>query len=158
MNSLIYIYENEHGVTCFDRYFQYLKSIEEEMPHVLASFAMAPGRYELQGENTLHDAWLTSLDIKKMYAKADAAVNTSVTLTLLSAQQTRAVELCYFEVEGIQTSLAPDRWPARPVDLLTHEITRVREGVFRHHLQFDRGVWVDVSFRQFSIREGVGQP
>lgn len=152
MNLLLHIYENDEGVTCFDRYFKYLKSIEKEMPQALAGFAMDPGRYELRGPRTLHDAWLMSLNVNKAYAsEAGSTVNTAVALGLLSAAQDSSIELHYCDVEEFRSSLSPDRWPDRPVDLLTHEITKVGDGLFRHHLQFDRSAWVQVSFRQFSF-------
>src|SRR6218665_519647 len=153
MMTPVYIYENELGITCFDRYFEYLKSIEADMPDPLKKFAMDPGRYELNGPRTLHDAWLCALRVDKEHDVSQQLVKTSVPLELQLAVGQMPLCLRYLDGSAIQTQLIPDRWPARPVDLLFHEISRVDQCRFRHIFIFDRGVKIDISFDAIEITE-----
>lgn len=153
MTSLIYIYENELGITFFDRYFEYMQSIERRMPASLKNFALDAGRYELNGLRTLHDAWLTAFSIGKEYDSLEQLVQTSVQIDLQLAASQKSLGLKYLDVTAIQTQLTPDQWPARPVDLLVHEFSIDEAGQFRHFLKFDRGVYVVISFRFLEVIE-----
>lgn len=153
MTTLTRIYENEHGVTCFDRYFEYLRSIDADMPDPMKRFALDPGRYELSGPRTLHDAWLRNLRVNKEYDISQQSVRTSVQLELQLAVAQMSLGLKYRDVTEIQTQLTPERWPERPVDLLVHEISKDKAGRFRHVFVFDRGVTVDISFGTLEILE-----
>jgi len=144
-----HIYENDKGVICFDRYFEYLRKIAQGMPGPLAVFAMDPGRYELNGPRTLHDGWLKSLNVIKEYGDPECTVNTSVYIGLRLPTNGAILTLSYFGVLQLQTTLEPTRWPIRPVDLLVHEFTQKNSGEFQHLLQFDRGVGIRVTFTSF---------
>lgn len=151
MNSLKYIYENDLGFTCFDRYFEYLKGIEIDMPESMKKFVLDPERYELNGRRTLHDAWLRTLCLTQDIA--NQWVTKSVRLDFELATGQRCLTLNYRNVAEIKTQLNPGRWPERPVDLLVHEVSKDGPELFRHILVFDRGIQIEVSFASLEIEE-----
>lgn len=151
MNPLIYIYENHLGFTCFDRYFEYLKSIEAEMPEPMRSFALDIGRYELNGPHTLHDAWLRAFYLDQEIKNQQ--VRKSVHLDFELASDKRILTLKYKNVIAIKTELNSSHWPDRPVDLLVHEISKCEQGLFRHIFIFDRDVKIDISFDFLEVEE-----
>lgn len=63
----------------------------------------------------------------------------------------RDIHLRYADVRDVAFHLKPDRWPDKPVDLLVHEFCVVEPGVFRHFLQFDRGVFIEIFFEGFDV-------
>jgi hypothetical protein len=156
VKKFTYIYENEQGITCFERYFDYLNSIRVEMPTRLMAFATDSRRYVLNGEGTLHDAWLKSMSVVNEYPEGMAPLSVVQLRLLLASHQTEIV-LDYSGVVAVSCSLEPDRWPNQPVDLLVHEFSKLEKGVFRHFIKFDRGVWVDLEFTGFDFRvHGMG--
>jgi hypothetical protein len=152
MSELTYIYENEHDMTCFDKYFEYLETIKALMPAELMQFAVDRRRYQLNGDHTLHDSWLKDFNVKKEYNPNNQST-TSVQLQLLQAKHLAVICLNYGGVTEITCSLTPDRWVNRPVDLLVHEFIHLEGSTFKHSIQFDRSVWLNVSFSSFSFQE-----
>ncbi|MBP1152169.1 MULTISPECIES: hypothetical protein [Methylocaldum] len=155
MKKLTHIYENEQGITCFDQYFDYLNCIKAEMPARLVAFATDRRRYQINGESTLHDAWLKSMSVSKQYAEGAAVISVVQVCLLLATHRTEVI-LNYSGVVAVSCSFEPDRWPSQPVDLLVHEFSKVEKGMFRHFMQFDRSVWLEVKFTEFSFQEGPG--
>jgi hypothetical protein len=45
----------------WDKYFEYLKTVEHRFPPSLRRYVMDWGHCSLQGANTLHDAWLAGV-------------------------------------------------------------------------------------------------
>jgi hypothetical protein len=152
MSQLNYIYENERGITCFDRYFEYLGDIKSKMPDTLAAFATDQSRYELCGEHTLHDAWLKSFAVDKRYLDKNSPTS-DVQICLLLATHRTVITLQYSGVLDLTCSLGADRWPNQPVDLLVHEVRVISDDVFSHVFCFDRSVWIEVRFAQFEVVE-----
>lgn len=145
-----YIYEDQDGNTKFDRYFDYLKSVSNEMPATLFQFAGDAKRYELNGNQTLHDAWLTALEVSKDYGPK-SNVQTNVSVSLLLSDHLSCVRLSYVDVISFGCSLSPSFWATKSVDLLTHEFSVQDKGVYRHFIQFDKDVWIELSFRNFGF-------
>ena len=146
---LQHIYNDERGVTCFDRYFDHLTRVAHSWPPALRDFAQEDARYVLNGPRTLHDAWLCQLRVNKM--NSPAVVTTTVELELELAADQSHLKLHYLDVSGLHTQLTPVRWPDKPVDLLVHEFSQDDEGMFRHVLVFDRGVHIDIRFGAFGV-------
>lgn len=150
MNKFEYIYENEDGFTFLDRYFDYLGQIKSSMPKVLYEFASDCRRYELLGEKTLHDSWINNLDISYTY---ESECSCKVKLNLKLAHLGNNLQLEYSGVIALRNLFISEFWPNRPVDLLTHEFTVTSDGFFKHVIEFDRGVWFEVTFSSFSYVE-----
>ena len=146
MKSTKYIYKNQLEIICFDKYFSYLNKMLGKMPKMLFDFANDKSRYELNNDSSLHDAWLTSFVIRKEYLKD---VATQVSLDLLLASHEKSLRLIYKKVLNVQCSFSPDFWPNEPVDLLFHEFSVNEDDSFRHYIQFDRGVRVELCFMSF---------
>lgn len=120
------------------------------MPDTLYEFASDSKRYELRGEKTLHDSRISHLNIG--YQK-EKEFSCKVVLYLELADLGNKLQLEYSGVVAIQNSFVPDFWPNQPVDLLTHEFTLSDNGLFRHFIEFDRGVWCDIIFSSFAFAE-----
>jgi hypothetical protein len=133
------------------QYFAYLERVKREFPPSLAAFAFDHGRYELNGDRTLHDAWLQSVTAKKVYGP-NRTVSTSVELHLLHSSHERHITLRYGGVAALSYSLPSGKMPPRPCDLLVHEFT-VSSGFFVHRILFDGGEWLEVSFLNFEVDE-----
>lgn len=145
------IYQDDDGVVCFDRYFEYLQQVKGAMPPQLATFALDPGRYELTGSHTLHDSRLLRFSITKSYSQSDE-VHTAVELELSLRSTNQAIALSYSGVEKVVSELNSNRWPNSPVDLLYHEFGVLPDGRFEHVLIFDRAVRLEMLFQSFSYR------
>ncbi len=150
MKKLVHIYDDADGITRFNRYFGYLNSVKNELPEGLLAFATNEDHYALNSSVTLHDSWLRSLDVKKEYSSAGDS-RSVVTLKLLHAMHESVISLVYSPAAELSCQLTPTHWPDRPVDLLIHEFSMVEPGKFRHFVQFDRGVWIEIFFHEFAF-------
>ena len=131
-----YIYEDAARVTRFDRYFDYLASVSNEMPLQLYEFASDHERYELSGDRTLHNARLNSVSVvnecevgSNLLTKRDVILN-------LSLAQNKIIELLYGDVMQFEFSHVPAFWPNRAVDLLTHEVRIESGGIYLHNIPY----------------------
>jgi hypothetical protein len=147
-----YIYDDANDVTCLDRYFGYLEEAATSMPPGLSAFALDEARYTLQGERTLHDAWLLGAIVGKGYGDAQM-VESTFEVRLLQAMHASEIVLRYGGVTRLNLRLHPDFWPDTPIDLLTHEVTVCGTRSYRHAFRFDRGVYMDVRFREFAVED-----
>ena len=75
----------------WDRYFEYLRSVEPLLPDGLKRYAMDWAHYSLESEETLHDAWLTSIDI--------GSKDRTLVLEFLGPRHDRRHLLQYVEVQ-----------------------------------------------------------
>ena len=99
------------------------------MPEPLVSFATDISRYQLNGENTLHDSWLKDLHIKKNYDQSIIKYS-EVELCLLQASHRKEIKMTYHNVNSFNCSLKSERWIDRPVDLLLHEFSKINDNFF----------------------------
>lgn len=146
-----HIYQDDIGVVRFDRYFQYIDQIKSSMPPELAGFASDTARYQLTGPRTLHDARLKSLNVEHRF-DGNAITFASVTLNLLLASQ-ECLVLKYVGASGIIFLSDPVRWPDKAVDLLIHEFLVEHNNLFSHLIEFDRGVWLKVTFSDLRLQQ-----
>ena len=144
MNKLKHIYQNELGWTTFIKYFQYLNNNKEKFSLSLFEFAREAGRYELRGEKTLHDAWLTDLHISKIY-NGDL-LTTNIEITLLHADHEKEIILKYFNVTHFNSLLNTNHGFRQPADLLVHEVQYLEPFKFKHSMEFAWDVWIDITF------------
>lgn len=78
------------GEITWDAYFEYLRSARGHFPAALYSYAIDWEHYSLDGKNSLHDAWLVSVQIG--YRSRE------ITLEFLGARQDRKHLFTYGEV------------------------------------------------------------
>ena len=150
-----FIYDDENGVTRFDRYFEYLVQVSGRMPAALSEFALDPRRYELTGPLTLHDAWLETLLLDQSYEpNSNSLASRSVRVRLLLANQNR-LDLDYRDVTCVEYSAIPSQWPDKAKDLLVHEFQIAEAGSFSHLIQFDGDVWLRLTFKEMSWSDAV---
>jgi hypothetical protein len=149
LNELKYIYECPLGITRFDKYFDYLKNVEQQMPPLLASFALDKERYVLRSNATLHDAWLSKFSLENRYTECEI-IESIATLDLLHSSHEFVLQLVYADVVKIEFSVGFQVTSPHPVDLLVHEFTILEPGVFQHLIHFDKEEWISIGFKRFS--------
>lgn len=143
----------------FSRYLDYLDSIRSRLPAHIYSFAADSRHFDLQSEESLHDAWLEALTIKETAShETDAARRISIHLCLLGPFRDRRIHLHY---SGVERYLLDT--PARPGvprymhtahgDLLTHEVRIGDSGLLVHELAFERGSTLLIECADFQHSE-----
>ena len=110
-----YVEIDEHtGEYTWDAYFEYLRSIRGRLPEVLYSYASNWEHYSLDGTNSLHDAWLISVQI--------GFRNREVTLEFLGSRHDRKHVFSYLGVEEYRIDLNVT-YKQGDRDALAHEFT-----------------------------------
>jgi hypothetical protein len=150
MHELKYIYDCPLGITRFDKYFDYLRSVEKGMPSQLSSFALDTDRYVLRSDGTLHDAWISRFCFENNYSEGEIKESTAK-LDLLHSSHEIELHLLYSGMLKADLSVGLQEAILRPVDLLVHEFTVVEPGVFQHLIRFDKGEWISIRFREFNF-------
>lgn len=149
LNELKHIYECSLGITRFDKYFAYLKTVEHEMPPLLADFASDKERYLLRSDSTLHDAWLKNFSLQSRYS-VSGDKESIATLDLLHSSHEFVLRLVYLDVVKVHFAVGPQA-STSPVDLLVHEFTVLEPGVFQHLMCFDKNEWISIGFKGFEF-------
>lgn len=114
------------GEVTWDAYFEYLRSIRDRFPSALYSYAIDWEHYSLDGANSLHDAWLVSVQVGYR--------NREITLGFLGARQDRKHILTYTEVERYRIDLEVT-YKGGDRDVLAHEFT-MDDGRLVHEIVF----------------------
>jgi len=84
------IHRDTKAVT-WDRYFEYLRNVESAFPLPLRTYAMNWSHYSLDGEDSLHDAWLSRIEF--------GSNERSLTLEFLGSKHDRKHVFCYTGVK-----------------------------------------------------------
>ena len=148
-----YIDESAKGAAQMEAYYAYLADAATSMPPGLAAFAQDKDRYALGGGRTLRDAWLLGAAIGKGYGDRASLVDSTLEIRLLQVAHKTEVVMRYAGVTRVLMRLHPDYQPDSAIDLMAHEVTVCGKQSFRHAFRFDRGVYIDVRFRDFSVED-----
>jgi hypothetical protein len=137
-------------------YLLYLESVKHLMPAHLFAFAANSENFGLTSPNSLHDAWLENWSIAEVALANERGKRLiEIRARFLGPQHDRHIFLTYKNV-GSYTMRNPEEFEMPPYiahgDLLIHELTVVREGLFEHELQFSRGTVFSVQFTDFEHR------
>ena len=122
-----YVEINERtGEVTWDAYFDYLRSVRGRLPEAVYSYASEWAHYSLDGANSLHDAWLISVQI--------GFRNAELTLEFMGPRHDRKHVFTYLGVEQYKFDLnvtckQGDR------DVLAHEFT-VDDRCIVHEIMF----------------------
>ena len=139
-------------------YMRYLESVKHSMPTEIFAFAANIENYNLTSPNSLHDAWLEEWSITEM-ALLNERIKRLIEIKarFLGPQHDRHIYLTYKNV-GSYAIHNPEEFESPPAgrvghgDLLIHELTIVRDGLFEHELRFSRGTVFSVQFTDFEHR------
>ena len=123
------------GEVTWDAYFEYLRSIRDRFPAALYSYAIDWEHYSLDGPNSLHDAWLVSVQIGYR--------NRGITLEFLGARQNRKHIFTYADVEQYRIDLEVT-YKRGDRDVLAHEFT-MEDGRLVHEIAFSNERVISVS-------------
>lgn len=151
-----YIYEDENDITCFDKYFEYIESIKQELPTDLYEFASDVDRYNLSNKKSLHDAWLKSLIVNEGNVTPDS--NDSVTkieIELLGHSHDRVFKLTYNKVTQYYLNKKEHERISKHDDLLAHEIRLNSKGEIEHVIEFDNEISFMVVCSSFKFDEYI---
>jgi hypothetical protein len=152
---LKHIYVDERQWTCFDQYFVYIESIKEHLPADLYRFAADVSRYELDGPNTLHDAWVEDVVFSTRYRNQTNVIAAAEAKVCLRKANGRFISMTYSGVEGFEYRNLPNRWPDMATDLLVHEVCLESSSLYSHLLVFDKDVYMKLVFRNFRVEENA---
>lgn len=119
----------------WDAYFEYLRSIRDRLPAALYSYAIDWEHYSLDGTNSLHDAWLTSVQVG--FRKRE------VTLEFLGARHDRKQIFTYVDVERYAIDLDVS-YKHGDRDVLVHEFTMEGESLV-HEIAFSSKKVISIS-------------
>jgi hypothetical protein len=123
------------GEVSWDAYFEYLSSSRDRFPTALYSYAINWEHYSLDGTNSLHDAWLASIQIGYR--------NREITLEFLGARQDRKHFFTYAGVAKYRLDLDVT-YRGGDRDVLAHEFT-VDDGQLVHEIVFLKERTISVS-------------
>jgi hypothetical protein len=139
-------------------YERYLESVKHLMPAHLFAFAANPENFNVSSPNSLHDAWLEEWSIAEVALRNGRKKRLiEIKARFLGPQHDRHIFLTYKNV-GAYGMQNPEEFEMPPFgriehgDLLIHELTVVREGLFEHELRFSRGTVFSVQFTELEHR------
>jgi len=129
------------------------------MPADLHAFAANSENHDLNSPNSLHDAWLKEWTIAEIALPHEPKKRSiEINARFLGPQHDRYIHLIYKNV-GSYTIQNPEDFEMLPHiahgDLLIHELTVVRDGLFEHELRFSRGTLFAVQFSGFEHRIAI---
>lgn len=143
------IYQNELGITKFNKYFSYLKNIRDEIDPYIYEFFSDERKYQLRGEKTLHDSWIQDFKISRELKTAENT-NSSIELRLLLADWENVLILNYYDAffEKIPLEIFDEQHSQN--DLLVHELQWDQQiKRYRHIICFDNDVDLVINFAAF---------
>src|SRR5262245_31308590 len=149
----------QNGGGDYRPYERYLETVKHIMPADLFAFAANFENFNLSSPNSLHDAWLGEWSIAEVTPPNEKRSKRVIEIRarFLGPQHDRHIYLTYRNV-GSYTMQNPEEFEMPPTgrvghgDLLIHELTVVREGLFEHELRFSRGTVFSVQFTGFEHR------
>lgn len=130
-------------------YFDYIREVADQMPPSLRDFAINIESYSLHGCATLHDARILSLLVSKVYGSNFSDGKTLVDLRLVDQLFEGEIALSYGDVsrfEFNESGLAENGH----ADILLHEFSVIRPGVYSHQIVLEHGGGLFVEFSDFS--------
>ena len=143
------IYQNELGITKFNKYFSYLKDIRNKIDPYIYEFFSDERKYQLRGERTLHDSWIQDFKISREL-KTVENTNSSIELRLLLADWENVLILNYYDAffEKIPFEIFDEQHLQN--DLLVHELQWDQQTKrYRHIICFDNDVDLVINFAAF---------
>src|SRR4051812_722454 len=102
------------GEVTWDAYFDYLRTVQGRFPAALYAYAIDWQHYSLDGVDSLHDGWLTSVQVG--FRKRE------VTLEFLGARHDRKHIFTYIDVERYAIDMDVS-YKHGDRDVLVHEFT-----------------------------------
>lgn len=130
------------GVVSWDGYFDYLKRNMHAFPDPMYEYVSDWGHYSLDGENSLHDAWIDSV----RFLRSGPDLN-SIEVVLLGARHDRLHRLIYGGIHKFDYS-GFDSMEAGAHDLIVHEF--IVDGLtYTHEMRFGESGRLFVKFDEF---------
>ena len=133
----------------FSNYFEYIRSVEHQMPKSLREFAVDIDSYALHGEKTLHDARLLTVSLMKQYDNNFSNVSASIELRFIDQLFKGVTNLHYCEVSSYLLR-GVDVSAHLHADVLVHEFSVVSPHLFRHRIILDHSGELEIEFGKFS--------
>jgi hypothetical protein len=113
----------------FDRYFEYLRSVQHQFSSDLYAYASKLEHYSLDGKSSLHDSWL--MTARFSYREKE------LTLEFLGAWHDRKLVLKYLGVKTYMFDLNV-QFRNGDGDVLVHEF-RIEDEFVTHEIAFHQG-------------------
>ncbi len=128
----------------FDKYNDYLKSIQERLPPAVYAFAIAPWHYD-DGACGPHDSWLESLSISELESGERSQYRAiEIRVRLLGAYHDRHMALIYegvrsYSLESSGEFKFPPAHKTGHGDWLIDEIRLSERNLVLHEIEFSSG-------------------
>lgn len=151
------IYQNDLGITKFDRYFRYLDDIRDEINPYIYNFFSDEKKYQLRGKETLHDSWLQDFKISRDL-KTEENMNSSIELSFLLANWESVLILNYYDAffEKIPFEIFNNQYSQN--DLLVHELKWNQQTKrYQHIICFDNDIDLIINFANFKYSYANGK-
>lgn len=130
-------------------YFKYIETIKQKISQSVYSFAKDSKNYDLDSQQSLHDAWLNFIKIYELSSgKRSENRKTEIVIELLGSYHDILISLTYSDVKTINMSSHKELshgWG----DLLVHEFRLDKDDIhIIHELEFQYGTII-LSFKNF---------
>lgn len=143
-----YIYE-KNNICYFDKYFQYLDSIRNEIPENLVELVCDHSRYELTNPRSFHDAWLKEISIIESGCNSGLSIH----IKLLGQMHDRYFDLSYLSVSSYLFSGNHLKTNSNcHGDLLLHEFS-FEDNTIRHEINFSSNSDLKISCKEIIFEE-----
>jgi len=133
----------------FSDYFEYIRGVASAMPEPLREYSNDVNSYALHGTKTLHDSRLLSVALEKTYGEKFSNSVSSIEINFIDQLFEGRTTLQYADVSSYLFKEI-DLESNRHADVLVHEFSMVRPGLFRHRIIFDHSGEVEIEFCKFS--------
>ena len=139
-------------------YWRYLENVKQFMPLNLFLFAYNQEHHDLTHPNSLHNAWLERWCVTEAPdGDPKKGRSLSVEVTLLGPKRDRRIHLAYQGVTSHTIQTPEQIAPAYSLDqahgdLIVHETTIARDGIYLHEILFSSNAVFTVQFAGFEHR------
>ncbi len=144
----------KNGEIKFDDYFEYIDSIQKELPINVYKFASNWDMYSLESRSSLHDSWLLNISIEELRDNPKKRFDScNISVTLLGAFHDRKICLKYLNVSKylLNSDLSSDSTQEK--DLTVHEFRLNKNNQIEHEIQFSNDSSLEITFADMDYEE-----
>jgi len=152
-----YIFEDSNGITTYDKYFEYIESVKNELSEEMYKLFSDVDRYNLTSVKSLHDSWLRTIQVNDILNNEDEVekIETSISIELLGPYHDRVFSLQYSGVKSYVFNKPARNIPIYHYDLLCHELRLNDKSSLEHMILFDNEISFLIEFSNFSFDEKI---
>lgn len=148
--------------TSFDEYLEYIERLKNQIPTNVYEFATNINRHNIQSPHSLHDSWITSINIKENRNK-ERPFNpvTTIKIELLGQMHDRNIILEYEEVESYTFEGVKNPHNCTDTyhgDIACHEVRLTENNFLVHEILMASKAVIKITCKFFTCSEQVFNP